>query len=204
MNKKVLIIDSDKRSVDLVKETLTPLGYEIASKANINSGLRLINKFNLVILNPSISSNGLSSIKKIQSGNPDALIILAVPEGKLDASVTVRERIFECIEKPFKSEELKTLIEKAYNFLFKKDEFKSRDYKLCSLKEFLEAKLHKYVSRMSHLERANLYDTVISEVEKALFSIVMKETNGNQLRTAKILGINRNTLCKKLKEYNLI
>lgn len=78
------------------------------------------------------------------------------------------------------------------------------DYKLCSIKEFLEAKLNSFIGKLANIERADLYDTVISEVEKALLSIVLKETNGNQIRAAKMLGINRNTLNKKLKKYKLI
>ncbi len=57
---------------------------------------------------------------------------------------------------------------------------------------------------MAKIENSNLYEAVVSEVEKALFSIVLKETNGNQVRAAKMLGINRNTLNKKIKEYKII
>jgi DNA-binding protein Fis len=57
---------------------------------------------------------------------------------------------------------------------------------------------------MKKLDKSNLYETVISEVEKALFSIVLNETEGNQVGAAKILGINRNTLSKKMKEYKII
>ncbi|HCL81259.1 MAG TPA: two-component system response regulator, partial [Nitrospiraceae bacterium] len=74
----------------------------------------------------------------------------------------------------------------------------------CSIKEFLEGKLNGFLDKMKKIENSDLYETVVSEVEKALFSIVMKETNGNQVRAAKVLGINRNTLYKKLKEYKLI
>jgi len=42
-----------------------------------------------------------------------------------------------------------------------------------------------------------------TEVEKALISIVLRETRGNQLRTAAILGINRNTLRTKIREYKI-
>lgn len=80
----------------------------------------------------------------------------------------------------------------------------SNDYTLCSIKEFLEGKLNGFVNKMAKMENSNLYEAVVSEVEKALFSIVLKETNGNQVRAAKMLGINRNTLNKKVKEYKLI
>ena len=44
----------------------------------------------------------------------------------------------------------------------------------------------------------NMYDTVIREVERPLISLVLEETDGNQTKTAQILGINRNTLRKKM------
>lgn len=73
-----------------------------------------------------------------------------------------------------------------------------------SIKEFLECKLNGFVGKMIKIENSDLYKTVISEVEKALFDIILKETEGNQIRAAKILGINRNTLNKKIKKYKLI
>ena len=48
-----------------------------------------------------------------------------------------------------------------------------------------------------------LYDRVLSEVEKPLLEVVMKKTQGNQSLSARMLGINRNTLRKKLKQYSL-
>jgi len=72
-----------------------------------------------------------------------------------------------------------------------------------SIKDFLEEKLRRYLKDMTKVTNFNLYDTVLSEVEKALISIVLRETNGNQLKTAKVLGINRNTLRAKIKEYKI-
>lgn len=72
-----------------------------------------------------------------------------------------------------------------------------------TIKEFLEDKLKRYLKEMTKLENCNLYETVISEVEKALIEIVLKETGGNQLKAAKTLGINRNTLRTKVKEYRI-
>lgn len=49
----------------------------------------------------------------------------------------------------------------------------------------------------------NLYDMVINEVERPLFEAAMSHARGNQSKAAKILGINRSTLRKKLEQYGL-
>ena len=72
-----------------------------------------------------------------------------------------------------------------------------------SIKDFLEEKLKRYLKDMTKVTNFNLYDTVLSEVEKALITIVLGETKGNQLKTAKVLGINRNTLRAKIREYKI-
>ena len=48
------------------------------------------------------------------------------------------------------------------------------------------------------LKNGTLYDTLLAEVELPLIEAVLERTNGNQLRAARMLGINRNTLRKKL------
>jgi len=73
-----------------------------------------------------------------------------------------------------------------------------------SIKNFLELKIGNLLKDFGNIENSNLYETVIQEVEKALFMLAINETGGNQVKAAKILGINRNTLNKKLKHYNLI
>ena len=49
-----------------------------------------------------------------------------------------------------------------------------------------------------------LYDLVLGEVEPPLFEAVLDFTRGNQSRAAEILGLNRATLRKKLKRYDLL
>ncbi|MBF0345932.1 MAG: sigma-54-dependent Fis family transcriptional regulator [Nitrospirae bacterium] len=72
-----------------------------------------------------------------------------------------------------------------------------------SMHDFLKDKLSKYLKDITELNDGNLYDTIISEVERSLISIVLKETKGNQLKAAKALGINRNTLRTKVKLYKI-
>ncbi len=48
-----------------------------------------------------------------------------------------------------------------------------------------------------------VYNMVMQSVEKPLIELVMKHTNGNQTRAADLLGINRNTLRNKIKQFKI-
>ena len=71
------------------------------------------------------------------------------------------------------------------------------------LSNWLQKTIKKYITVMNGGGSGHLYDLVITGVERPLLEMVLKETNGNQTQAANILGINRNTLRKKIKEYNL-
>ncbi|HEX2436659.1 MAG TPA: sigma-54 dependent transcriptional regulator [Methylomirabilota bacterium] len=72
-----------------------------------------------------------------------------------------------------------------------------------SLEEIIERKLIECVRGLREHSSANLYDLMIGLVEKPLLRAVLRETAGNQVRAAQILGINRNTLRKKLTEHGI-
>lgn len=63
--------------------------------------------------------------------------------------------------------------------------------------------MERYFSDLNGEKTTDVYDMVITEVEKPLLEIVMRHTKSNQCKAAEILGINRNTLRKKLKQYKL-
>jgi two-component system, NtrC family, nitrogen regulation response regulator GlnG len=71
------------------------------------------------------------------------------------------------------------------------------------LEEIVERKLMECVRGLREHASANLYDLMIGLVEKPLLRAVLRETGGNQVRAAQILGINRNTLRKKLLEHGI-
>ncbi|OGW34237.1 MAG: two-component system response regulator [Nitrospirae bacterium GWD2_57_9] len=72
-----------------------------------------------------------------------------------------------------------------------------------SFENFLEEKLADLVDRMGGLETGDIHSLVIQRVEKPLITLVLKKTEGNQVRAANLLGINRNTLRKKIKELGI-
>ena len=73
----------------------------------------------------------------------------------------------------------------------------------CFLEKWLDKSIKQYVAKMDGKENGHLYDLIIGGVEKPLVEIVLSETHGNQTTAANILGINRNTLRKKIKDYKI-
>ena len=83
------------------------------------------------------------------------------------------------------------------------EDFDLRQRAAKSIGKFVESKLKGFMRNIKKFESFNLYDMVIPEVEKALIFMVMKETKGNQIKAARLLGINRNTLRKRIRELDI-
>ena len=64
--------------------------------------------------------------------------------------------------------------------------------------------MERYFNDLNGEKTAGVYEMVISEVEKPLLETVMRHVKSNQCKAAELLGINRNTLRKKLKQYKLL
>ena len=64
--------------------------------------------------------------------------------------------------------------------------------------------LETYFKDLRGAEPHAVYDMVMQVVEKPLLDVVMQRAEGNQSRAAEWLGINRNTLRRKLLEHKLI
>jgi Fis family transcriptional regulator, factor for inversion stimulation protein len=71
------------------------------------------------------------------------------------------------------------------------------------LRNHAERALSDYFANLNGHQPARLYDLVLREVEEPLFRTVLDYAAGNQSQAAVILGINRGTLRKKLREFGL-
>lgn len=71
------------------------------------------------------------------------------------------------------------------------------------LKDFTEDALRSYFKNLNGHKPAEIYRLVMGEVEPPLLRSVMDYSQGNQTLASEILGINRATLRKKLKQYQL-
>lgn len=71
------------------------------------------------------------------------------------------------------------------------------------LRDYAEKTLQRYFADLDGHDPSNVYEFVLAEVEQPLLKTLMDYTGGNQSRAAGILGLNRSTLRKKLRQYKL-
>ena len=70
--------------------------------------------------------------------------------------------------------------------------------------ECVRDSLEGYFKDLRGVEPHGMYEMIIKVVERPLFEVVMREAEGNQSKAAEWLGINRNTLRRKLLDHKLI
>ncbi len=79
----------------------------------------------------------------------------------------------------------------------------ARAIKNVSIEKLTSIKVENYFKKVREVEEDNLYPNVINSVERALIKSVLERTSFNQIKCAQVLGINRNTLRRKIKELKI-
>lgn len=72
-----------------------------------------------------------------------------------------------------------------------------------SLEKLVYWKLYNLFEKFDEDSPNDILKTVLAHVERPLFALVLKKTKGNQSKAADVLGCNRNTLHRKLKEFSI-
>ncbi len=71
------------------------------------------------------------------------------------------------------------------------------------LDECVRLNLERYFQDIAGQPASGIYDMVMQAIERPMLEVVLAKADGNQSRAADMLGINRNTLRKKLEQYQL-
>lgn len=73
----------------------------------------------------------------------------------------------------------------------------------CKLSQAVKESLDDYFTHLDGEPPHAVYEMVLGCIEKPLLVYIMQKVGGNQSKAAEILSINRNTLRKKLQQYNI-
>jgi Fis family transcriptional regulator, factor for inversion stimulation protein len=73
-----------------------------------------------------------------------------------------------------------------------------------NIEECVRLTLERYFSDLDGEKPSGIYHMVLAQVERPMLEVVMHQVNGNQTQAAELLGINRNTLRRKLQDHQLL
>jgi DNA-binding protein Fis len=72
-----------------------------------------------------------------------------------------------------------------------------------AIEDVVEFKISRFLDQIGTYYPENVHELIMTKIEKPLLSQILRRVGGNQVHASKILGINRNTLRKKMKIYGL-
>jgi len=79
----------------------------------------------------------------------------------------------------------------------------NHNQEISQLSHAVKHSIRRYLYELDGTQPNNMYDLVLKQIEQPLFEAILEHTKGNQSRAAELLGLNRGTLRKKLRSYNL-
>jgi two-component system nitrogen regulation response regulator GlnG len=100
----------------------------------------------------------------------------------------------------------RTVLKRASKFMLamaQKKTAETNGKEALSLEDYLEWKMGDFVKGMRNGSGRNLHPMLISAIERPLITKALEETSGNQIQAAELLGLNRNTLRKKIHDLHI-
>lgn len=74
---------------------------------------------------------------------------------------------------------------------------------ISQLSHAVKHSIRRFLYELEGMQPNNMYELVLKQIEQPLFEAILEHTKGNQSKAADLLGLNRGTLRKKLRCYNL-
>ena len=223
---KVLIVDQEQAPYETLKPALMKHGYEIHTTAAIQRACQLASahRYEVALVSLPLASE-TSLLTGLYAELPDLPVILVLPPTNIEPiSVQVFKTATNSIGKPLALEPVRLMLDRTLELTSLRSQIRQQRQpwndifpRHCataaqqgeppppstSFEALLMSKLHHMFPGLEALGRGTLHTLVLSHVEKLLLTFVLNECRGNQLHSAKILGINRNTLRKKICDLDI-
>jgi DNA-binding NtrC family response regulator len=225
-NAKVLVIDQDQGPYEGLKPGLARRGYEMHATTTMASALALAgaHAYQAAFVSLTLVSDR-TVLEGLHAELPDLPVILIhAPEHAQHIPPQMLEVATNAIGKPLALGPVCLMLDRTIELTFLRAQVRQHrqfwcltqdtaataetpaaagDGTLVRLEDALVRRLRALMPSLELLGRGSLHRVVLSYVEKLLLTVVLHECRGNQVKAASILGINRNTLRKKIREFGL-
>ena len=219
---KILAVDQDQAAYEAMQPELSRHGYELHPVTSPSRAVDLAAAHDYHAALVSISLLDVHVLLADLRGTiPNLPIILALSAGQSSIPSKVLKLVTNVVGKPLGLEPVRLMLDctlelatlraqlrqerQALNLndilQITGDETESQKQELWS--DGLVSRLHLLVRSVREMGGGSLYHSVLSCFERLLLAIVLAECRGNQVKSAAILGINRNTLRKKVSALGL-
>jgi DNA-binding NtrC family response regulator len=223
----VLIVDQEQAPYETLKPALMKHGYEIHTTAAIQQACALAgaHRYKVALVSLPLASE-TSLLAGLYAELPDLPVILVLPP--ITNTEHISGQVFKTatnsIGKPLAFEPVRLMLDRTLELAALRSQIRQHRQpwndlfaRQCasaahqgepppaqtSLEALLTSQLRHMFPGLETLGRGALHPLVLAHVEKLLLTFVLNECRGNQQRSAKILGINRNTLRKKIRDLNI-
>lgn len=192
---EILVVDDEANIRKLFEREMASPGRTIHTVGSAAEAMEHLRRHycDVIILDIRLpDSNGLELMSQLLETMPNVAIILITGHADVDSAVgAMKNGAYDYITKPFSLERMEQVIEKAY-----------QKVRLQRENDLINVLALPFFPQEGREERKDGFLT-LEELERSHISMVMHALGGNKSQAARILGIGRKTLYRKLEKYGL-
>ena len=222
---KILAVDQDQAAYEALLPELSKHGYELHPVTTPARAVALAaaHDYHAALVSFTLLDVHML-LADLQDAIPHLPIILALSTEHGSIPLQILKQVTNVVGKPLSLVSVRLMLDRTLELVALRAQLRE-ERQMLSLNDLLQMandetngavlqmqglwsetlvdRLHRLVRSVKEMGGGSLYHSVLSCVEQLLLTLVLMECGGNQVKSAAVLGINRNTLRKKISALGL-